>query len=499
MWLGDDRLVVSVEREDTSRLAVARRRRPLAAALCGSEPLGGDGAAAFRRHGDEWAAAVSPDGSRGRLRLHAPRRPAARRDPRRGRRDGRDLGARRGRRDRRRGPRRGRPTARRSRSRRSAAAGTRSTSSRPTGAASGSSPAARLTSRSTRGIPDGGRLVAVRCRRNRFDLVTVDAETGAVTVVAEGGAWGSAALDGRRRAARTLRGRRHGAGAPARRARARARARSMRPRRAPSARAPHVRPEDVTLHVVRRRRDPRLPVPAGRSLGGAAGARGRLPARRPDRRLRRRVGRSRAVLRRQGLRVARDQLPRLDRVRARLRAPEPRRLGRRRHEGLPRCGRLPAHARLGRRRPARHLRRELRLVHGAARGHRRSRAPLPLRRREVRRLRHPHLLGAGRPGGRPGHGADDGAPVPRPGRLRGRLAGAPARERRGAAPDRARRARRAGAARSSPRSSSQELRRLGGKTFEYVTYPTEGHGFLRVGPQLHFYRRLERFLDWYLM
>ena len=43
-----------------------------------------------------------------------------------------------------------------------------------------------------------------------------------------------------------------------------------------------------------------------------------------------------------------------------------------------------------------------------------------------------------------------------------------------------------------------ELTRLG-KTYEYVTYPTEGHGFLRVGPQLDFYRRLEGFLDWYLM
>ena len=39
----------------------------------------------------------------------------------------------------------------------------------------------------------------------------------------------------------------------------------------------------------------------------------------------------------------------------------------------------------------------------------------------------------------------------------------------------------------------------GGKTFEYVTYPTEAHGFLRAGPQIDFYRRLERFLDWYLM
>jgi dipeptidyl aminopeptidase/acylaminoacyl peptidase len=44
-----------------------------------------------------------------------------------------------------------------------------------------------------------------------------------------------------------------------------------------------------------------------------------------------------------------------------------------------------------------------------------------------------------------------------------------------------------------------ELRRLGGKTFEYVTYPTEGHGFLRFEPQVDFYRRLERFFDWYLM
>lgn len=42
------------------------------------------------------------------------------------------------------------------------------------------------------------------------------------------------------------------------------------------------------------------------------------------------------------------------------------------------------------------------------------------------------------------------------------------------------------------------LKRLGA-TYEYVTYPTEAHGFLRREPQLHFYRRLERFLDWYLM
>ena len=43
-----------------------------------------------------------------------------------------------------------------------------------------------------------------------------------------------------------------------------------------------------------------------------------------------------------------------------------------------------------------------------------------------------------------------------------------------------------------------ELRRLG-KTYEYVTYPTEAHGLLRAGPQIDFYRRLERFLDWHLL
>jgi dipeptidyl aminopeptidase/acylaminoacyl peptidase len=43
-----------------------------------------------------------------------------------------------------------------------------------------------------------------------------------------------------------------------------------------------------------------------------------------------------------------------------------------------------------------------------------------------------------------------------------------------------------------------ELKRLG-KTFEYVTYPSEGHGLMRAGPEIHFYRRMERFLDWHLM
>jgi len=56
-------------------------------------------------------------------------------------------------------------------------------------------------------------------------------------------------------------------------------------------------------------------------------------------------------------------------------------------------------------------------------------------------------------------------------------------------------------ARVHPSQSAQlvEALRREGKTFEYVTYPTEGHGLLRREPQLHFYRRLERFLDWHLM
>lgn len=56
-------------------------------------------------------------------------------------------------------------------------------------------------------------------------------------------------------------------------------------------------------------------------------------------------------------------------------------------------------------------------------------------------------------------------------------------------------------ARVHPHQSEELVRELDrlGKTYEYVTYPTEGHGLLRRGPQLDFYRRLERFFDWYLM
>lgn len=38
-----------------------------------------------------------------------------------------------------------------------------------------------------------------------------------------------------------------------------------------------------------------------------------------------------------------------------------------------------------------------------------------------------------------------------------------------------------------------------GKVFEYITYPDEGHGFLKRRNKIDFYTRLERFLDWYLL
>ena len=64
VWLGNDRLVVSVERDDTSRLAVLDVADPWPRPLCGSEPQGSDAAAgSLERYGDEWGAAVSPDGT----------------------------------------------------------------------------------------------------------------------------------------------------------------------------------------------------------------------------------------------------------------------------------------------------------------------------------------------------------------------------------------------------------------------------------------------------
>ena len=58
VWLGNDRLVVSVEREDTSRLAVldVADAWPTASVRRG-------GCRWLEEYGDEWGAAVSPDGT----------------------------------------------------------------------------------------------------------------------------------------------------------------------------------------------------------------------------------------------------------------------------------------------------------------------------------------------------------------------------------------------------------------------------------------------------
>ncbi|MGB7096396.1 MAG: S9 family peptidase [Anaerolineales bacterium] len=56
-------------------------------------------------------------------------------------------------------------------------------------------------------------------------------------------------------------------------------------------------------------------------------------------------------------------------------------------------------------------------------------------------------------------------------------------------------------ARVHPKQSEQlvEALKKEGKTFEYVVYEGEGHGFLKHANVLHFYSVLERFLDWYLL
>ncbi len=52
-----------------------------------------------------------------------------------------------------------------------------------------------------------------------------------------------------------------------------------------------------------------------------------------------------------------------------------------------------------------------------------------------------------------------------------------------------------------PKQSEQlvEAMKREGKTFEYVVYEGEGHGFLGKDNLLHFYATVERFLDWYLL
>ena len=251
---------------------------------------------------------------------------------------------------------------------------------RATAPATGSSRARAPTTASSTGTPTARACSALRCRGNRFDLVIVDAETGDAETVAEGGVWctplwtaaGEIVAGYEDHATPPRAAPARGAGGPPATLHAPA---PMAVRSAPHAALEDVRyPSFDGLEIpafLMRPRDASAdsPVPAVVYPHGG-----------PTDALRRRVGRPRPVLRRPRLRLARPELPRLHRLRPRLRARQPRRVGRRRHQGLPGRGGLPAHARLGRRRPAGDLRGELRLLHGAARGDRRSRAPLPLRR-----------------------------------------------------------------------------------------------------------------------
>jgi dipeptidyl aminopeptidase/acylaminoacyl peptidase len=496
VWLGDDRLVVSVEREDTSRLAVLDVADPWPRPLCGSEPPGGAGAAAFRRQGDEWAAAVSPDGSRVAF-VFTPRD-----DLRRGEICVAEVAT----------------------GEVSVLAGVDGMGARAPAWSPDASAIAYTTERSgwweihllapdgsgerqltqSEGDlsehawhPAGGRLAAVRCRRNRFDLVTIDAETGSVTVLAEGGAWGAPCWT----AGGALLCTYEDAGT-APELRLALSGESPRTLHAPAPRAvrraPYVRPEEIAFTSFDGVEIPGfLFRPAGAASespapgvvyphGGPTDAygdhwdghaqyfldkgyawlavnfRGSTGYGRDFERLDHGdwgIGDTQDCL------AAADFLRTLDWV-------DPRRLGifgssYGSYMALLAVTDDPEHrfrcavAKYG----------DCDILTSWAQGDREGVQDMG------RMLAHPSRDPAAYVAGSPVHRLSN-VEVPlliAHGELDVRV---------------------------SPKQSEElvhELRRLGGKTFEYVTYPTEGHGFLRVGPQLHFYRRLERFLDWYLM
>ena len=318
------------------------------------------------------------------------------------------------------------------------------------------------------------------------------------TSLAPGGTWCAAALARRRArrggATRTTRRRRElrlvVAGAASRT--------FLAPTPAAVARRRMSSPSTCCYRVARRHRGPRLALPPARAPRPNSPAPAIVyPHGGPTVALRRRVGRPRPVLRRQGLRLVLDQLPRQHDVRPRLRAGEPRRLGRRRHAGLPR---RPDHlarstgstaSRLG--------------IFGASYGSYLALLSVdddPSTASAARSAKYGDcdILTSWAQGdlvGRLDLERMMGRPPGAPDAYARRLADPPHRAARGADPRRPRRAGRAGAPEAVGRARRPALRRLG-KTFEYVTYPTEGHGFLRAGPLLDFYRRLERFFDWYL-
>ena len=280
VWLGDDRLVVSVERDGHVAARGGRRRRPVAAA-----PRARRRTASSTRYGDEGGAAVSPDGARGRVRVHAARTTST-------------------------GARSASPTSRPARC--AALTGTPASHDtapawspdgahdrlrlgaqrlvraaprrRATAAASGSSRAPSADFAEHAWQPDGDTIAAVRCRRNRFDLVTVDAADGAADGRRRGRRWGAPALDGRR--ARSLGTYEDHATPPELRlvapggsaAHAARPGPACRPRARRTSRPRTSRSRPSTASRSRRSCSARASASAER-----AGARGRLPARRPDR------------------------------------------------------------------------------------------------------------------------------------------------------------------------------------------------------------------------
>lgn len=496
-WLGNDRLVVSVERDDTSRLAVLDVADPWPRPLCGSEPQGLDTATGpLERYGDEWGAAISPDGLTVAF-VFTPRNDLLRSEIR-----VTDVAT---------GVTRALTGSERLADKAPAWSPDGSliafTSERsgwyelhlvsPDGSGERQLTSALADVTEHEWHPDGSRLAAIRCRRNRFDLVIVDAASGEVAVVAEGGTWGAPhwAHDG------AILATYEDAATPAQ-------IRLVREGEppvtlhAPAPRAvraaPHVRPEDVTYTSFDGVEIPAFlfrpagasaetPVPAvvyphggptsyyGDEWDGhaqyfldkgyawlAIDFRGSTGYGRDFERLNHGdwgIGDTKDCL------AAADFLRTVDWV-------DGNRLGifgssYGSYLALLAVTDDPEHryrcavAKYG----------DCDILTSWAQGDREGVQDMG------RMMAHPSHDRAAYRAGSPVH----------------RLANveAPLLIAHGELD-----------LRVSPKQSEelvQELRRLGGKTFEYLTYPTEAHGLLRVGPQLHFYRRLERFLDWYLM
>ena len=265
--------------------------------------------------------------------------------------------------------------------------------------------------------------------------------------------------------------------------------------------APHVAPGGGVVPLVRRLRDQRAALPAARgATRRAPGASSTPTAARPS--ARRRVGRaSRSTSSTRATHGCSAQLPWLDGPREARSSGERRRLGRRRRcaTASPRRDYLAALDWVDAARLA---------IFGPSYGSylalcavvEDARAALPLPRSastatatSSRRGR--RATGAGSVCGENmlGH--------PRAGNREVYLRGSPIhRLDRVAVPTarRPRRARRAGVA-AAVRTARRPSCAGSGRRYEYVTYPTEAHGFLRAGPFLDFYQRLERFLDWYLL